>query len=186
MVSCNLYTNILQICHKWIVHRHNEAFFMTSSSCNNNIYLPQMWSWQQQTLSCAFNIIFVPVTVRRWNNANTRDAGSQNFYSFKHLNLGFSVIHLFLTLSNLSKICILFQHGNTALHEAAWKGFSQSVSVLCKAKANFYIKNRGGFAPLHLCCQNGHNETCRVLLLNGCKPDLKNNVSYKEKSTEIK
>ena len=110
------------------------------------------------------------------------DAGSQNFYSFKHLNLRFSVIHLFLTLSNLSKICILFQHGNTALHEAAWKGFSQSVSVLCKAKANFYIKNRGGFAPLHLCCQNGHNETCRVLLLNGCKPDLKNNVSYKEKS----
>ena len=71
----------------------------------------------------------------------------------------------------------MFQHGNTALHEAAWKGFSQSVSVLCKAKANFYIKNRGGFAPLHLCCQNGHNETCRVLLLNGCKPDLKNNVS---------
>ena len=70
-----------------------------------------------------------------------------------------------------------FQHGNTALHEAAWKGFSQTVSVLCKAKANFYIKNRGGFAPLHLCCQNGHNESCRVLLLHGCKPDLKNNVS---------
>jgi len=66
-------------------------------------------------------------------------------------------------------------HGNTALHEAAWKGFSHTVTVLCKAKANFYIKNRGGFAPLHLCCQNGHNETCRVLLLNGCKPDIKNN-----------
>ena len=26
------------------------------------------------------------------------------------------------------------QHGNTALHEAAWKGFSQTVTVLCKAK----------------------------------------------------
>ena len=51
------------------------------------------------------------------------------------------------------------------------------MSVLCKAKANAYIKNRGGFAPLHLCCQNGHNETCRVLLLAGCKPDIKNNVS---------
>ena len=50
--------------------------------------------------------------------------------------------------------------------------------VLCKAKANAYIKNRGGFAPLHLCCQNGHNETCRVLLLAGCKPDIKNNVSF--------
>ena len=51
-------------------------------------------------------------------------------------------------------------------------------------QANFYIKNRGGFAPLHLCCQNGHNETCRVLLLNGCKPDIKNNVSeFIEKKT---
>ena len=48
---------------------------------------------------------------------------------------------------------------------------------ICTLQANFYIKNRGGFAPLHLCCQNGHNETCRVLLLNGCKPDIKNNVS---------
>jgi len=66
-------------------------------------------------------------------------------------------------------------HGNTALHEAAWKGFSQTVAVLCKAKANFYIKNRGGFAALHLCCQNGHNETSRLLLLHGCKPDIKNN-----------
>ena len=26
------------------------------------------------------------------------------------------------------------QHGNTALHEAAWKGFSQTVTILCKAK----------------------------------------------------
>ena len=73
-------------------------------------------------------------------------------------------------------IFLCFQHGNTALHEAAWKGFSQTVQILCKWKANAYIKNRGGFAPLHLCCQNGHNETCRVLLLAGCKPDIKNNV----------
>ena len=95
---------------------------------------------------------------------------------------------------------ISLQHGNTALHEASWKGFSQSVHYLCRSKANPYIKNRGGFAPLHLCCQNGHNETCRVsgehcdrlrecritqpnidetilqvLLLSGCRPDIKNN-----------
>ena len=81
------------------------------------------------------------------------------------------------SISRLDVKLLKFQHGNTALHEAAWKGFSHTVQVLCKAKANFYIKNRGGFAPLHLCCQNGHNETCRVLLLNGCKPDIKNNVS---------
>jgi len=66
-------------------------------------------------------------------------------------------------------------HGNTALHEASWKGFSLTLSVLCNSKANVYMKNRGGFTPLHLCCQNGHNQSCRVLLLHGCRPDVKNN-----------
>ena len=68
-------------------------------------------------------------------------------------------------------------HGNTALHEAAWKGFSQTVSSLCQAKANVYMKNRGGFTALHLSCQSGHNQSCRTLLLHGCRPDVKNNVS---------
>ena len=96
---------------------------------------------------------------------------------FRHILTSlFSVIIFIFLLLTVVKLCSQFQHGNTALHEAAWKGFSQTVVTLCKAKANFYIKNRGGFAPLHLCCQNGHNESCRVLLLNGCKPDLKNNV----------
>ena len=71
------------------------------------------------------------------------------------------------------------QHGNTALHEAAWKGFSRTVDLLCKNKSNYYLRNRGGFSPLHLCCQNGHNESCRVLLRAGCKPNIKNNVSVK-------
>lgn len=66
-------------------------------------------------------------------------------------------------------------HGNTALHEAAWKGYSRTIEVLCKHKANVYIKNKGGFSPLHLACQNGHNQSTRVLLLAGCKPDIKNN-----------
>ena len=74
---------------------------------------------------------------------------------------------------------LLFQHGNTALHEAAWKGFSHTVEVLCKNKSNYYLRNRGGFSALHLCCQNGHNESCRVLLRAGCKPNIKNTVSPK-------
>ncbi len=85
----------------------------------------------------------------------------------------FNVVVFLLPLN----IVFALQHGNTALHEAAWKGYSQTVGVLVRARGNFYIKNRGGFAPLHLCCQNGHNETCRVILLAGCKPDIKNNVS---------
>ncbi|KAB7506944.1 Ankyrin repeat domain-containing protein 6 [Armadillidium nasatum] len=67
------------------------------------------------------------------------------------------------------------QHGNTALHEASWKGFSQSAEILINAKANFDAQNHSGFAPLHLACQNGHNQTCRILLLAGCKVDIKNN-----------
>ena len=47
---------------------------------------------------------------------------------------------------------------------------------MCGAKANVYMKNRGGFTPLHLSCQNGHNQSSRVLLLHGCRPDVKNNV----------
>ncbi|KDR12756.1 Ankyrin repeat domain-containing protein 6 [Zootermopsis nevadensis] len=66
-------------------------------------------------------------------------------------------------------------HGNTALHEASWKGYSHSVAALGKAKANLHLKNCGGFAALHLCCQNGHNQSCRELLLAGCNPDLQNN-----------
>ncbi|XP_069688766.1 uncharacterized protein dgo isoform X2 [Periplaneta americana] len=66
-------------------------------------------------------------------------------------------------------------HGNTALHEASWKGYSRSVAALGKARANLHLKNCGGFAALHLCCQNGHNQSCRELLLAGCNPDLQNN-----------
>ncbi|XP_077302728.1 ankyrin repeat domain containing protein 6 diego [Arctopsyche grandis] len=65
-------------------------------------------------------------------------------------------------------------HGNTALHEAAWKGYSRCVALLA-TKAALHIRNNGGFAPLHLACQNGHNQTCREILLAGCEPDIQNN-----------
>ncbi|KAK8740641.1 hypothetical protein OTU49_017413 [Cherax quadricarinatus] len=88
------------------------------------------------------------------------------------------VIYVTLLYVHHSYIHVCPQHGNTALHEAAWKGYSHTAEALVRAKVNVYIKNKGGFAPLHLACQNGHNQTCRVLLLAGCKPDIKNNVSY--------
>ncbi|KAL0274575.1 UNVERIFIED_CONTAM: hypothetical protein PYX00_002676 [Menopon gallinae] len=67
-------------------------------------------------------------------------------------------------------------HGNTALHEASWKGYSKCVEALCQAnKVNLQVKNFGGFAPLHLACQNGHNQSCRELLMANCNPDTQNN-----------
>lgn len=74
-----------------------------------------------------------------------------------------------------------FQHGNSALHEASWRGYSRTVAVLAKAlgtqRAPLHARNLAGFAPLHLACQNGHNQSCRELLLAGSNPDLQNNVS---------
>jgi hypothetical protein len=34
------------------------------------------------------------------------------------------------------------QFGNTALHQAAWNGFSETIQVLCKHRANTSIKNK--------------------------------------------
>ncbi|XP_030025726.2 LOW QUALITY PROTEIN: protein phosphatase 1 regulatory subunit 12B [Manduca sexta] len=66
-------------------------------------------------------------------------------------------------------------HGNTAAHEAAWKGYSRCVSLLAHGGAELRARNAGGFAPLHLACQNGHNQSCREILLAGAPPDLQNN-----------
>ncbi|CAK1586617.1 unnamed protein product [Parnassius mnemosyne] len=66
-------------------------------------------------------------------------------------------------------------HGNTALHEAAWKGYSRCAALLARGGADLRARNAAGFAPLHLACQNGHNQTCRELLLAGAQPDLQNN-----------
>ncbi|XP_061718981.1 ankyrin repeat domain-containing protein 6 isoform X2 [Cydia pomonella] len=65
-------------------------------------------------------------------------------------------------------------HGNTAVHEAAWKGYSRCVALLA-ARCELRARNAGGFAPLHLACQNGHNQSTRELLLAGAPPDLQNN-----------
>ena len=73
---------------------------------------------------------------------------------------------------------MLLQPGNTALHEASWKGLSRCVQALCAVRgADLSLRNHAGFAPLHLACQNGHNQSCRELLLAGCDPDVRNNVS---------
>ncbi|CAB3252872.1 unnamed protein product [Arctia plantaginis] len=66
-------------------------------------------------------------------------------------------------------------HGNTAAHEAAWKGYSRVVALLARAGAELRARNAAGFAPLHLACQNGHNQSCREILLAGAPPDLQNN-----------
>lgn len=46
-------------------------------------------------------------------------------------------------LGNVLSLCACVpQDGNTALHEASWHGFSQSVKLLVKAGANVLAKNK--------------------------------------------
>ncbi|XP_021706461.1 uncharacterized protein LOC5576211, partial [Aedes aegypti] len=118
---------------------------------------------------------------------------------------------------NCSRFSLIFQHGNTPLHEAAWKGYSRSVKILCSLpkvqkpgatgihlnggpklsidlikdsskiknvlqdtkgalhSALLGTRNFGGFSALHLAAQNGHNQSCREILLAGADPDVQNN-----------
>ncbi|KAG7312517.1 hypothetical protein JYU34_002038 [Plutella xylostella] len=80
--------------------------------------------------------------------------------------------------------CVDVVHGNTAAHEAAWKGYSRCLVLLAAAGGAggdaggagvVCARNAGGFTPLHLACQNGHNQSCRELLLAGAPPDAQNN-----------
>lgn len=89
--------------------------------------------------------------------------------------------------------------GNTPLHEAASRGFSRSVKLLCAPKPNgkpptkskqkqeptkqnrgttqnttLGIQNFAGFTALHLAAQNGHNQSCRELLMAGANADIEN------------
>jgi len=68
---------------------------------------------------------------------------------------------------------IQFQHGNTPLHEAAWRGYSRLVKVLSGLKT-VNRQNNGGFTSLHLSCQAGHNQSTRELLIAGADPNLVN------------
>ena len=42
-------------------------------------------------------------------------------------------------------------------------GYSQSLELLCREGGNLYMKNRGGFTPLHLCCQVQHTSAFTAL-----------------------
>ncbi|KNC22394.1 hypothetical protein FF38_04662 [Lucilia cuprina] len=73
------------------------------------------------------------------------------------------------------------KYGNTPLHEAAAKGYSRCLIILCdvidhiQIKTKIDLKNNDGFSALHLAAQNGHNQCCRELLKRSASPNICNN-----------
>ncbi|GAA49286.1 ankyrin repeat domain-containing protein 6 [Clonorchis sinensis] len=64
--------------------------------------------------------------------------------------------------------------GNTCLHEAASRGFSRCVELLCHCRADPNLPNKANFLPLHLAAQYGHNQCARVLIYAGSELNAKN------------
>ncbi|KAH8369705.1 hypothetical protein KR093_000672, partial [Drosophila rubida] len=105
-----------------------------------------------------------------------------------------------LLTSNADRLAKESSQGNTPLHEAASRGFSRCVKLICappsssktqhkdksrlKARvantiealhnATLSIINNEGLSALHLAAQNGHNQSSRELLMAGADPDVQN------------
>lgn len=58
----------------------------------------------------------------------------------------------------------------------AQKAIQETKGVLHSALLS--TRNYGGFSALHLASQNGHNQSCREILLAGADPNVQNNVRH--------
>lgn len=78
---------------------------------------------------------------------------------------------------------LLFRNANvnmgvnkvTPLHNAAQRGFTESVRILLKAKANVHAVNMMNVTPLHLAAKNSHLRVVKLLLQEGADPNTVTN-----------
>lgn len=137
----------------------------------------------------------------------------RNIHSFQHDSRNWTSLHEAVAAGDDKRVQILLSssadrlaresiQGNTALHEAASRGLSRCVKLLCappptkpqqkeksrlKARvantiealhnSTLNIINNEGLSALHLAAQNGHNQSSRELLMAGADPDVQNKVS---------
>ena len=94
----------------------------------------------------------------------------------KKVNLNYSNISYFELVYNCFH---LLQLGETALHNAAWHGFTNIVHVLCRGGATLGVQNKDGDSPLHCAAARGHIESAKILIEAGMPLDLKDKVKIK-------
>jgi ankyrin repeat protein len=87
---------------------------------------------------------------------------------------GFSTPFLHIPLPRPSS---LLQRGQTALHDAAYAGYTHMVEELIKGGANVDVRDVRGQTPLAQAAWNGHAEVARLLLDAGAHPELGDPVS---------
>jgi ankyrin repeat protein len=63
--------------------------------------------------------------------------------------------------------------GQTSLHLAAQRGYTEIVKILLENDVKVDVQNRNGQTPLHFAAQKGHPEIVEVLLGNGAMVDAR-------------
>lgn len=69
--------------------------------------------------------------------------------------------------------------GETALHNAAWHGFTNIVHILCSVGARLDAQNKDGDSALHCAAARGHVDCVKLLIEAGMPLDLKDKVNNK-------
>jgi len=64
--------------------------------------------------------------------------------------------------------------GNTPLHYACERGYTEIVNLLLNSGADVNAQNNGGHTPLHWACWRAYAVATRLLLEKGADPGVKN------------
>ena len=67
------------------------------------------------------------------------------------------------------------ERGTTPLHDAAFRGNAETVTVLLEAGADLEARNESGTTPLHMAALGGNAETVTALLEAGADPKAPDN-----------
>ena len=72
----------------------------------------------------------------------------------------------------------VFEHGDTPLHDAAYRGYADVVKLLLAAGADVNAKDSFGDTPLHAAAINGQADVVKLLLAAGADVNAKGWIGY--------